>query len=189
MDVPAEIAFRNVEPTATLERAIEDGIASLEKVHPRLVSCRVMVEEDNRGFPHVRLDIAVPGSELVVTREAQVDPQRRDIAQTVREAFDVARRQLRERRKRVAVDGKRRDFAPEGRILRLIQDGPAGRTGYLLSGDGREVYFHEDALRDVSYDELEEGMEVTFVHASGRESGQASAVSLLEAAETPLTER
>ena len=188
MDVPAEIAFRHLEPTDALKQAIQDGIASLEKVHPHLVSCRVMVEEDNRGFPHVRLDIAIPGSELVVTREASGDLQRRDIGQTVREAFDFARRQLRERRKRVAVDGKRRDFAPEGRIMRLIQDGPGGRAGYLLSGDGREVYFHEDALRDVSFDELEEGMEVTFVHASGREGGHATAVSLLEAEEPPLRE-
>jgi cold shock CspA family protein/ribosome-associated translation inhibitor RaiA len=189
VDVPPEIAFRNVEPTPALKELIQEGIDSLEKVHPRLVSCRVMVEEVNRGFPHVRLDIGIPGSELVVNnRETPVDPSSRDVAGAIREAFDVARRQLRERRKRVSVDGKRRDFAPHGRILRLIADGPDGRYGFLLSGDGREVYFHEDALRDVSYDELEEGMEVRFVHASSKEGAQASSVSPMAAAEMIGTE-
>ena len=101
MDVPPEIAFRNIDPTDALKGLIEEGIESLEKVHPRLVSCRVMVEEVNRGFPHVRLDIGIPGSELVVNNnEAPVDPTNRDVAGAIRDAFDVARRQLRERRLR-----------------------------------------------------------------------------------------
>jgi cold shock CspA family protein/ribosome-associated translation inhibitor RaiA len=181
VDVPPEIAFRNVEPTETLKALIEEGIESLEKVHPRLVSCRVMVEEVNRGFPHVRLDIGIPGSELVVNnREAPVDPSNRDITGAIREAFDVARRQLREHRKRVSVDGRRRDPTPDGRILRLITDTPDGRHGFLLSGDGREIYFHEDALREIAFEELEEGMEVRFVHARGKEGAQASSVYAMD---------
>ena len=106
MDVPPEIAFRQVEPTEALKSIILEGIDSLEKVHPRLTSCRVMVEEASRGIPHVRLDIGIPGGDLVVNREAPDDPASRDLTSAVRDAFDVARRQLRERRKRM-LDGKR----------------------------------------------------------------------------------
>jgi ribosome-associated translation inhibitor RaiA len=106
MDVPPEIAFRHVEPTAALKILIHKGIDSLEKVHPRLTSCRVMVEEASRGVPHTRLDIGVPGSDLVVNREAPDDPASRNLLSAVRDAFDVAQRQLREQRKRI-VDGKR----------------------------------------------------------------------------------
>ena len=106
MDVPPEIAFRHVEPTDALKLIIQDGIDSLEKVHPRLTSCRVMVEEASRGVPHVRLDIGIPGNDLVVNREAPDNPANHDLTSAIRDAFDVARRQLRERRKRI-VDGKR----------------------------------------------------------------------------------
>ena len=106
MDVPPEIAFRHVEATPGLKILIQEGIDSLEKVYPRLTTCRVMVEEVNNGIPHVRLDIGLPGHDLVVNREVPEDPARRDVASAVRDAFNVARKQLRERRQRV-VDGKR----------------------------------------------------------------------------------
>ena len=108
MDVPPEIAFRHVEQTEALKRIIDEGIESLDKAHPRLVGCRVMVEESSRGIPHVRLDISLPGEEVVVLREATDNPIPRDLPATVREAFDVARRQLREHAKK-RVEGKRRE--------------------------------------------------------------------------------
>jgi ribosome-associated translation inhibitor RaiA len=109
MDVPPEIAFRNVEPTDAIRALIAEGIDALEKVHPRITSCRVMIEEGTRGIPHVRLDIGIPGSELVVDREQPGDAAKREVPQLVRDAFDVARRQLREHRKRLSLDGKRRE--------------------------------------------------------------------------------
>ncbi len=180
MDVPPEIAFRNLDPTDALKRLVQEGIDSLAKVHPRVVSCRVMVEEASRGLPHVRLDIGIPGGELVVDHEAPLDPQHRDrdVAQAIREAFNVARRQLRERHKRRS-DGKRRGGAPQGRILRLIMESPADRYGFLLSDDGREIYFHESVVRGIAYDEMVEGLEVSFTEASAKEGSQATSVSPL----------
>jgi cold shock CspA family protein/ribosome-associated translation inhibitor RaiA len=196
VDVPPEIAFRNVEPTEALRALIDEGIDSLEKVHPHLVSCRVMVEENARGFPHVRLDLGIPGSEVVVHEEPPVDAQNREVPLAVREAFDIARRQLREHRKRLSLDSKRRELPPHGRIVRLVLDAPGDRYGFLLTGDGRQVYFHENSVRDCAYDDLEEGMEVRFVEAGGKEGPQASVVAPLTDTdlstareEVPLRER
>ncbi len=190
MDVPPEIAFRNVEPTDTLKALIQEGIDSLERVHARLVSCRVMVEEVNRGFPHVRLDLSVPGSEIVVnSSDAPVDPTNRDVGTAIRSAFDVARRQLRERRERQSTKARRRrGRAPSGRIVRLVMDSPSERYGFLLSDDGREVYFHESSLKELAYDDLEEGMEVHFTETSGKEGANASSVSPMDIAERIGTE-
>jgi cold shock CspA family protein len=137
-----------------------------------------MIEEVTRGIPHVRLDIGIPGSELVVDRELPLDAPKREVAQAVRDAFDVARRQLREHRKRRRLDAKRREPPPHGRIVRLVTDA-TGRHGFLLTGEGRQVYFPEDAVRDTTYDELDEGMEVRFVEVGGREGPQASVVAPL----------
>jgi cold shock CspA family protein/ribosome-associated translation inhibitor RaiA len=184
VDVPAEIAFRNVEPTAALKDLIQEGIKSLEKVHPRLVSCRVMVEEVSRGVPHVRLDIGIPGSELVVNnRETPVDPSSRDVATAIREAFDVARRQLREQRMRRSVAAKRKGRAPQGRIATLVTEAPDHRYGFLLSEDGREIYFDESAVRGMVYDDLVEGLEVHFTESSGKQGATASSVSPLSVAQ------
>ena len=176
MDVPPEIAFRNLDPTDTLKSLIIEETDSLKKVHLRLVSCRVMVEEASRGFPHVRLDIGIPGSGLVVNREAPLDPMRREVAQAVREAFDVARRQLRERHKRWSLDSQRRELPPHGCIVRLVMDAPGVRYGFLLTGEDRQICFHENAVRGTSWEDLEEGMEMRFVEAGGQEGPQASAV-------------
>lgn len=106
MEVPPEIAFRHFEPTEAVRRAVQEGIESLDAAEPRLTVCRVMVEETGRGIPHVRLDLAVPGDEIVVNREASDEPVGRDAAAVVREAFDVALRQLRERHRRM-IEGRR----------------------------------------------------------------------------------
>jgi cold shock CspA family protein/ribosome-associated translation inhibitor RaiA len=190
VDVPPEIAFRNVEPTDNLKALIQEGIDSLERVHPRLVSCRVMVEEVNRGFPHVRLDLSVPGNEIVInSTDAPADPTNRDVAAAIRSAFDVARRQLRERRVRQStVEWRRRDRAPSGRILRLVMESPSDRYGFLLSDDGREVYFHESALKGLLYDELEEGTEVHFTETSGKDGANAASVSPINIAESIVTD-
>ena len=197
MDVPLEIVFRNVEPTDTLKGLVLESIEALEKAHPRLTSCRVMIKQATRGIPHVRLDIGIPGGELVVNREPPMDPAHRDVTQAVREPFEVARRQLREHRKRRSPDGKRRELPPHGRIVRLVVDAPGDRYGFLLAGYGRNIYFHENAVRGTGYEALEEGMEVRYVEAGGKEGPQASMVAPLPASdllagpeeEVPVRER
>lgn len=99
MDVPPEVAFRNVERNEAVDEKIVEGIEKLEKVHPRLTSCRIAVEDPNPGresgrLYRIRIDLGVPGGEVVVTR----DPPRRpdeDLLQAVGDAFDTARRRLR----------------------------------------------------------------------------------------------
>lgn len=138
-----------------------------------------MIEEVTRGIPHVRLDVGIPGNEFVVNREPPADAPKREVAQAVRDAFDVARRQLREHRKRRSLDTKRRELPPHGRIMRLVFEGLEGRYGFLLAGDGRQIYFHENAVRETTYEELEEGMEMRFVEAGGKDGPQASVVAPL----------
>ncbi|MBW3535784.1 MAG: HPF/RaiA family ribosome-associated protein, partial [Gemmatimonadetes bacterium] len=84
MDVPPEVAFRKVEPTDAVKQLIADGIDDLEEVYGRITSCRVMVEETNPGrkagkLNHVRLDIGVPGSEIVVNRNPPEHPSSQDL--------------------------------------------------------------------------------------------------------------
>ena len=188
MDVPPEIAYRNVEATDALKERIFAGIDRLEKVHDRIVSCRVMVEETNPGrragkLNHVRLDISVPDRDVVVNRDPPEHPASQDLHQAVDEAFDKAWRKLRDIKER-RRDGERpqqtRDLPPHGRVVRLLTDEKGVRYGFLTSRDGREIYFHENALAGLDYRDLEMGMEVRYAEREGDEGPQASTVAPLD---------
>ncbi|WP_370040798.1 HPF/RaiA family ribosome-associated protein [Sinorhizobium fredii] len=63
-----------MEPSASVEAAVRERIARLERFHKRITSCNVIVEAPHRhgrkgSIYHVRVDITVPGREIVVGRE------------------------------------------------------------------------------------------------------------------------
>lgn len=185
MDVPPEIAYRNIEPTDELEDRILGGIDRLEGIHDHIVSCRVMVEETNPGrragkLNHVRLDISVPGHEVVVNRDPPDHPASQDLPQAIDEAFDIARRKLKRLKEKRRGRGRKPGLPPHGRVVRLLTDTTGVRYGFLMSRDGREIYFHENALVDLDYEELEVGDEVRYAEREGDEGPQASTVAPLD---------
>lgn len=99
MQIPLEISFKNMEKSEAVEARIkEKADKKFERYAGRITSCRVIVEAPTRHHNHgacfdVRIDIRVPGEELVVTREAS-DPAHTDVYVAIRDAFDAACRQL-----------------------------------------------------------------------------------------------
>jgi cold shock CspA family protein/ribosome-associated translation inhibitor RaiA len=181
MQVPPEIAFRNVQATEPLKEAIAAGIDSLEEVYDRLISCRVMVEETNPArrtgkLNHVRIELSMPGREVVVNRNPPRHPDSQDLFMAVGEAFEIARRRLREHARIQRGEVKARELPPHGRIVKLVDD-ETPRYGFILSAEGRDIYFHENSLvRGSSFDDLEVGDEVRFHESAGDEGPQASTV-------------
>ena len=102
MQLPLEISYRGVKKTGWTENLIREKAAKLDQVCDHLTSCRVAVEKTQQhqrfGSPYrVRIDMKVPPShELVVRREPSEGDIHHELPQVIREAFDVARRQLRE---------------------------------------------------------------------------------------------
>jgi cold shock CspA family protein len=185
MDVSPEIAFREVEPSDQIKDLILDRIDGLEEVHDHLVSCRIMVENTTPGrssgaLLRVRLDIGVPNHSVVVDHKPPDGQQARTIEQAINEAFDIARRTLRELKKIQHGHVKTHGLPPHGRIVRLLTDDKGVRYGFLMARDGREIYFHENALVSLTYDELEVGTEVRFAEGGGDEGPQASTVAPLD---------
>lgn len=180
MDVPPEIAFRDVEPKDTLKEEIRERITDLEKVYSRLTSCRVMVERASNGGSterfKVRIDMTVPGNELVVRREPRARGPRQDVHSAVDEAFDIARRQLREFARKQRGDVKNHDLPPHARVIKLFRD---EGYGFLETEDGREIYFHENSVQEGDFDDLDVGTEVRYAEAHGDKGPQASTVVAL----------
>jgi cold shock CspA family protein len=175
MSVPLQLTARDVSLSEAAEAAIRAKAAALHTYYDGIMSCRVVVEGPGRhhrsGLFTLRIDLHVPGAELVVDRQADVD-----LYVTIREAFDAARRRLEEyaRRQRGAV--KSHEAAPLARVSRLF---PAEDYGFLETPDGREVYFHRHSVLHPGFEHLTVGSEVRFAEEAGDKGPQASTVAMI----------
>jgi len=96
MQRPVQITFKDTARSDAVEQHIRDKAAKLETFYPNIIGCHVSVElphkHHHQGKRHnVRIDIKVPGSEIVVNRE-----EHEDIYIALRDAFDAAKRQVEE---------------------------------------------------------------------------------------------
>jgi ribosomal subunit interface protein len=99
MQIPLQITFRDIEPSAAIEERIRQQVAKLEQFHSRISACRVVVEAHHRRHRkgklyQVRIDLTVPGAEVVVSRDAELDHAHEDVYVAIRDAFVAARRQI-----------------------------------------------------------------------------------------------
>jgi ribosomal subunit interface protein len=106
MKTPLQITFRDFERSDALETHIREKAEKLETYFEPIMSCRVVVEmphqHKNQGkLFNVRIDIGVPGSEIVVNRH-----KHEDVYVALRDAFDAARRQLEDYGRRLRRETK-----------------------------------------------------------------------------------
>ena len=94
MEVPLQVVVRNLAHSDALEARVREHVAKLEEFHPRIVSCRVTIEESQKHHRQgrqfqVRIDVRVPGKEIAVNQDHD-----EDVYIALRDAFHAARRQL-----------------------------------------------------------------------------------------------
>lgn len=169
MRLPVQISYRELTPSETINAHIRDKVAELEQFYPRMISCRVMVETLHRHHRkgrlyHVRIELGVPGAQLVVSREHQLAHEHEDVNVAIRDAFAAARRKLEDFARRQRGDTKQHEVPLHGRIARLF---PWEGYGFIEAPDGSEVYFHRRAVIGGDFDDLEVGAQVRFDLAPG----------------------
>jgi len=181
MPLPLQITIRNMEQSEALEREIRERAEKLERFSDRIIGCRVTVETRHRrrqgNLFHVRVDLELPGNDIYVDREADLDRSHEDVYVAVRDAFDAARR-ICEDRVRLRRDRRARFHhasPPRGRIARLDY---GKDCGFIETPDGREVYFHRNSILNGVFEELQVGDPVRFHEETGNEGPQASTVNV-----------
>jgi cold shock CspA family protein/ribosome-associated translation inhibitor RaiA len=182
MQIPMQITFRGFPPSEAVEHDVRMHAGRLDRFCDRIVGCRVMIEAPHRHqhqgkLFHVRIDLTVPGGEIVVNREPAAHHAHEDVHVAIRDAFDAARRQLEDtaRRQRGAV--KLHEPRPLGRIRRLF---PEQHYGFIETADGREIYFHRHSVLGGAFGRLQLGTDVEFVEERGEKGPQATTVRMLE---------
>jgi ribosomal subunit interface protein len=105
MQVPLQIAFHGLESSEATRGLIEEKVNWLEQFHDRIIACQVVVEVPHRKHRRgnnylVRIDLTVPGGEIVVNRKPAQHVESKDLILAIRDAFDAARRLLEEHLRR-----------------------------------------------------------------------------------------
>lgn len=177
MKLPLQLTFRDIGHSRTIEEQVDKRAAKLDTFCGDIMRCRVMVEVPHRHHHrgnryHVRIDMTVPGDELVVANDTQKIVHE-DLRACVDDAFDGAERVLEDYVRRRRADVKHHEPSERGRVRRIFpQDG----YGFIETRDGSQVYFHRDSVLDQAFDRLEVGTEVRFVSEQGEKGPQASTV-------------
>jgi ribosome-associated translation inhibitor RaiA/cold shock CspA family protein len=191
MQIPVEIAFRNIEPSTATEDDIRGHIDRLERVFGRITTCRVRVDQRNQNQngtipPVVHIEISLPGHKDIVVAHEPEHLQRRfqtpDLRNAINEAFRIAERRLSKNKDKVTDHGTadlRHEAANEfrGQIAELT---PGEDFGFLMSKEGGLLYFHRNSVLAGDFDRLHRGDEVSYVEEMGDNGPQASKVRVLE---------
>ena len=204
MEIPLEITFRDMAPSPAIEANIREKAAKLDSLYDHIMSCRVIVEAPHRHHHkgktyEVRIDMTVPGGELVINRapkrlaaaklKRSEEPEKNfaelhepskhaaheDVYVAIRDAFNAAGRKLQDHARRQSGKVKVHEPAAIARIAKLF---PFEEYGFLETPDGRELYFHKNSVLAPGFDRLEVGHEVHFAEELGEKGPQASTVRM-----------
>jgi len=186
MERQLQIAFKNVESSASLEELIRERVERLQRFHPNITGARVVVEVPHRSPEGAKpplgiaVEIDVPGRAPVVAKGEQ---ERRgvngDHSAVVNRAFEAVERQLEQitaiRKGEVKQHGSAGDT---GVVVRLF---PEQNYGFIEVKDSPDLYFSRDVCGNGSFAEIKVGsiVHVTRAAAEGPMGPQASSVKLL----------
>lgn len=99
MQLPLQITFHNIASSETVAAKVRERASKLERFVDKIIGCRVTIEaphkHKHKGATYqVKIDVTVPGQEIVVSRHSGLNGAHEDIYVAVRDAFEAARRQL-----------------------------------------------------------------------------------------------
>ncbi|HET8924636.1 MAG TPA: HPF/RaiA family ribosome-associated protein, partial [Candidatus Acidoferrum sp.] len=194
MQSPLQITFRNLTPSATIEEWVRTEADKLDSFYNRVMGCRVAIEVPHRhhrkGSPYrIRIDLTVPGEEIVVKREPSPSHRARQLGETeikkrlevktphknlraaINDAFRAAGRRLQDYARRQRGDVKSHPSLQVARVGKILQD---QGYGFLTSDDGRGIYFHKNSVLNGAFSHLKVGTRVSFVEELGEKGPQAS---------------
>jgi ribosomal subunit interface protein len=175
MQRPLQIVIRDMPHSEAVEIHIKEKVEKLESFYAHIVGCKVTLEiagkHKHQGkLFNVRLDISVPGAELVVNRDLH-----ENLYAALRDAFDAAKRKLEDYARRQRGDTKIHESPRHGHVARLF---PIAGFGFIDTQEGDELYFSRDNVTHPDFDNIKVGTEVRFLEEFAAEGLRAKRVSV-----------
>ncbi len=181
--MPIQLTFHGLQPSVSLTDYVQKKADKLTKLNDRITHVRVAVEAPHRHHRignafRVRIDIGIPREDVVVDRHHKGSGQD-DAYAAIDVAFEDAHRALRDQVQVLRGDVKRHDaHATRGIVSKLFTyEG----YGFIRTAEGREVYFHRNAVDNGGFERMRRGSRVRFTESDDEGGSHASHVVLLRA--------
>ncbi len=102
MTIPVQITFRHMDSSPAVETRVRELANHLGVFSDRILGCRVVVDSPHRHHHqgkvfNVKVQLALPGEDVVVDMERPDRDGHEDVYVVLRDAFDAAERQLKQR--------------------------------------------------------------------------------------------
>ena len=181
MQLPLEISYRGVAKTDDIEALVQSKARHLDKFCDHISRCDVIIEQPNHaqhsGNPfRVRIDVTIPpGHELVSDERPVKHEMHEPLSRVINDAFKHMERQVKELVQRQRQDVKTHP-EPHALITKLFSD---EGYGFITDLQGRDVYFHRNALVHGEFENLKVGAEVRFSETHGEKGPQATTVQVV----------
>lgn len=182
---PVQITIRDLPNSDALESHLRKKADKLNQFCPKINSCRIVLtipqKHKHQGKLFcVRIDLTVPGKEIVVNRQMN-----QDVYVAIRDAFQALIRQLEgyERKRKGHV--KTHNGLNRGYVSKLFSD---EGYGFIQGMDGEEFYFSTTNVTHPSFEQLELGDVVEYIGIPSTEGFQANRVTKVKEHEWSLDE-
>lgn len=101
MAVSLQLTYHGMDPSAAVEKAVRDKVNKLEQFSNQISACHVTVDAPHKHHHKgkiysVLIELHVPDTEIVVSRNPADNHAHEDVYVAIRDAFNGARRQLKE---------------------------------------------------------------------------------------------
>lgn len=198
MKFPLQITFRDIRPSETIEEWIRAEADKLDRFYKGVVGCRVAIGTPHRHHRsgnryHIRIDLTVPGGEIVVKREPslshrvgqlgetilkknlEVKTRHKSLRVAINDAFKAVARRLQDYARHQRGDVKSHSPVQLARVSKILPD---EGYGFLTSDDSRGIYFHKNSVLNREFGRLKVGTRVSFIEELGEKGPQASTVRI-----------
>jgi cold shock CspA family protein/ribosome-associated translation inhibitor RaiA len=168
-----KVEARNVELKKGWQSKIEEEKEKLIRNYAGfLLHLRVAIEattHHKEGGFEVKIVASVPNDTVVVSRKGEI------VRSLLVDAFDVLSLKLKEILRKKRKSQKNPEPAMDTDNVGIINKvSPHESYGFITTFDEREVYFHENALKNVTIEDLTEGTSVIYGESRGDKGPQAS---------------
>ena len=169
-----QVTIRDMPFSHSLEDHIKKKAQKLDHFYRRIQSCKVVVDLPQKHkrqgkLFRVRIDMFVPGKELVVNHK-----QDEDVYVAVRDAFHALERQLESYVSKRRGDVKHHDGLNLGYVKRIYQE---EGYGFIQSAEGQEHYFSLTNICYPSFEQVQIGDIVHFLSVPASDGFQAHRVT------------
>lgn len=167
-----KIEARNVELRKGWQTKIEEEKNKVVRHYAGIVQhLRVCIEATSHhkegGF-EIKVVATIPNDTVVVARKGEA------VRALLTEAFDVLTLRLKEKARKKRKNIKTPTAADVDKVGIIRKLSPFESYGFITSIDNRDIYFHENALKNINMEQLTEGDSVLYGETVGDKGPQAS---------------